>query len=239
MNIFQSWYKHLRRRGAGLKGPLRYQVSRLGGSPNAYLKLCYGGVIHVGAHDGQERFLYSENKLKVIWIEPIPDVYNELQRNIEPYINQKALNALITDRNDETYTLHISSNMGMSSSVFELHHHKDIWPDVHYVDHLVMKSVTLETALDDAAIDLTEYEVLVMDTQGSELMVLKGAENILSCFKYIKTEAADFEIYKNCCTSEQISAYLEPRGFHLIGKDEFARREAGGACFDLLFARNM
>lgn len=239
MNIVKSWYKHLRHRGAGLKGPLRYYVSRLRNSPDAYLKLVYRGIVHVGANIGDERVLYSDNKLKVVWIEPNPEIFDVLKNNIEPYANQKALNALITDRDGETYTLHISSHGGNSSSIFDLHHHKDIWPEVHYLRDISMKSMTLKTALRHAKIDLEEYEVLVMDTQGSELLILKGAEEILSSFNYIKTEAADFEIYKNCCTADQICAFLEPHGFRLIRSDEFARRKGGGACYELLFAHKL
>ena len=220
-----------------MKGPLRYQISRLAGNPDAYLKLCYGGVIHVGANDGQERFCYSENGLKVVWIEAIPEVYEALLRNIAPFPEQRAIQALVTDRNGDTHTLHVSNNRGLSSSIFELHQHKDIWPDVHYVREVVLTSVTLKTALETAGVDLSDYEVLVMDTQGSELMVLKGAEEILPSFKYIKSEAADFEIYKNCATVEQIRAFLEPRRFRLMRQDEFARRDDGGACYELMFAR--
>ena len=39
------------------------------------------------------------------------------------------------------------------------------------------------------------WDALVMDTQEPELLILKGAEPMLSQFKYIKTEAADFESY--------------------------------------------
>jgi 2-O-methyltransferase len=237
--MLRSWYTKLRRWGAGLKGPLRYQISRLANSPDAYLKLCTSGVIHVGANRGHERFLYAENRLKVVWIEPLPEIFDQLRHNIEPYADQRALNALITDRDGDVYTLHISNNAGESSSIFDLHHHKDLWPDVHYVGDIVLTSVTLKTALEEHAISPGEYEVLAIDVQGSELMVLKGAEDILPCFKYIKSEAADFEVYKNGCTADQITAYLETRGFRLMRKDAFARRAAGGACFDLLFARNL
>lgn len=238
MNIFKSLYQRLRRYGAGLKGPLRYQISHLGGSPDAYLKLCRRGVVHVGANDGQERFCYSENKLKVVWVEAIPEVHDKLVRNLETFPDQQAIAGLITDRDGDTHTMHISNNYGLSSSIFDLHQHKDIWPDVHYVREISLQSMTLKTALDSAGVNIAEYEVLVMDTQGSELLVLKGAEEILSYFKYIKSEAADFEIYKGCATAEQIQDFLEPRGFRLIRKDEFARREDGGACYDLLFLRN-
>ena len=238
MNIVKSWYKALRRHAAGWKGPLRYQIARMANSPDAFLKLCYGGVIHVGANDGQERYLYSENKLKVVWVEAIPDMYGNLLRNIEPYPDQKAINALITDRDGESRTMHISNNYGMSSSIFELLDHKDIWPDVHYVHEIQLTTSTLKSALANAKINPNEYDALVMDTQGSELLVLKGAEDLLANFKYIKTEAADFEIYENCATTDQLCSFLEARGFSLVRKDEFARREGGGACFELLFARN-
>ena len=237
MKVLRSCYQRFRRWAAGQKGPLRYRISRLAGSPNAFLKLSYKGVIHVGAHDGQERSLYSVNKLKVVWIEAIPDVFDVLQSRVESFPDQKALNALITDRNGERYTFHVSNNSGMSSSILELHQHKDIWPDVHYVRDISLTSVTLGTALERAGINPAEYDVLVMDTQGSELLVLKGGEDILSSFKYIKTEAADFDIYKGCTTVAELRAFLEPRGFRLIQQVEFARREEGGACFELLFAR--
>ena len=69
----------------------------------------------------------------MFWIEADPEVQKGLLRNIERYSDQKALNALIADRNDDTYT-HISSNKGPSSPVYELHPHQDILPDVHYVE---------------------------------------------------------------------------------------------------------
>lgn len=238
MNIASTWYKSVRRQAAGWKGPLRYQISRLTNNPDAFLKLCYGGVVHVGANYGQERICYSENKLKVVWIEAIPEVYTDLVRNLEPYPDQIAISALVTDRDGDSHTLHISNNFGMSSSIFELRDHKDIWPDVHYVREVTLTSMTLKTALEKAKVNPKDYDVLVMDTQGSELLVLKGADDILANFKFIKTEAADFEIYENCATSDQLCSFLGARGFRLIRKDEFARRENGGACFELLFARD-
>jgi hypothetical protein len=104
------------------------------------------------------------------------------------------------------------------------------------LSEVALKSMTLRT---DAAIDLREFGVLAMGTQGSELLVLNGAEDILPYFKYVKAEAADFEIYSLCCKGEQIYAFLEPRGFSLIGKYEFARREGAGACFERLLARDI
>ena len=44
------------------------------------------GVIHVGANTGQEMELYAKYKLPVVWIEPIPEVFETLKQN--PKINK-------------------------------------------------------------------------------------------------------------------------------------------------------
>jgi FkbM family methyltransferase len=95
--------------------------------PDDFLR-SYSGVIHVGANSGQERTLYAQHGLNVVWIEPIPEVYAALTDNIVGYPRQTAINALITDKDGETYTLHVANNEGASSSILDLHDHRDIWP---------------------------------------------------------------------------------------------------------------
>ncbi len=204
--------------------------------PVDFLRSC-SGVIHVGANSGQERELYARYGLNVVWIEPIPEVYVALADNIVGYPSQTAINALITDKDGETYTLHVANNEGASSSILDLHDHRDIWPDVHYVRDIVVFSATLPAALHRAGVSLRDYDALVMDTQGSELLVLRGAAPMLRGFKWIKTEAADFEAYKGCTTVSELVDYLRPFGFRLHHKDQFATRTAGGAYFDILFKR--
>src|SRR6516225_11709594 len=90
------------------------------------------GVIHVGANDGEERHWYDGYGLKVVWIEPIPDVFERLVENIRDFPDQRAINALITNEDGALCTLHISNNSGHSSSILDLHLHKDIWPEVSF-----------------------------------------------------------------------------------------------------------
>jgi putative component of toxin-antitoxin plasmid stabilization module len=75
------------------------------------------GVIHVGANIGQECQTYAQNNLDVLWIEPIPDIFERLTKNIACYPKQKAVNALVTDKDGEEYAFNISSNYGNSSSI--------------------------------------------------------------------------------------------------------------------------
>ena len=96
---------------------------------------------------------------------------------------------------------------------------------------------TLPSVLARNNFDPKRYNVLVLDTQGSELMILRGAQDLLSGFRYIKTEAADFESYTGCARGDDIIDYLSRFGFRLLRKDIVAHRDAGGTYFDLLFGR--
>ncbi|MGC8170010.1 hypothetical protein, partial [Salmonella enterica] len=78
--------------------------------------------------------------LDVLWIEPIPTVFETLQAYIANYPKQKAVQALITDRDGQEITLHIANNAGASSSIFELGEHKDVWPDVAYSGNITCLS---------------------------------------------------------------------------------------------------
>jgi hypothetical protein len=71
-------------------------------------------------------------------------------------------------------------------------------------------------------IDVSAYDALIVDTQGSELLVLQGSETFLDRIRFVKTEAADFEAYENCATVDSIDQFLSGKGFRLIRKDKFA-----------------
>jgi FkbM family methyltransferase len=146
-------------------------------------------VIHVGANSGQEKDL----GLPVVWIEPLPAAFETLKANIAAYPKQVAIRALLAALDNETHVFRVSNNDGQSSSILDFKYHKDIWPDVHFVDQMILRSVTLQTALASNNIDISAYDALVMDTQDSELLIMQGAGDLLDHFAFIKTEAADFE----------------------------------------------
>ena len=210
-----------------------YNRSRPPADP--FLKSC-SRIVHIGANIGQERELYECYGLSVVWIEPIPAVYQELVRNIKPYPRQRAIQALLTDRPGDMVKFNIASNSGASSSIFDLALHKDIWPEVGYVDQIELRTETLDRVLAMRGIDLP-IDALILDTQGSELLVLKGAEAALRQVSFVKIEAADFEAYKGCATVATIEAFLKKFSFRRVKKTRFARHPSGGGYYDLLFKR--
>jgi FkbM family methyltransferase len=195
------------------------------------------GVIHVGAHTGQERELYAQYGLRVLWIEPLEELFGELQRNIAQLPDQKAVQALVTDRDGEEYSFNVASNAGGSSSILNLKQHADIWPDVTYTRTVAMRGITLPKLLAEHGIDSRAYDALIMDTQGSELLVLRGAASLLAGFKYIRTEVADFEAYESCCQLADIESFLAGHGFSERLRKVIARHPSGGGYYDIVYGR--
>ena len=204
--------------------------------PDRFLRSARG-VVHVGANVGQERGLYDGYGLDVLWIEPIPDVFAALSANIAGFPRQRALERLVTDRDDASYEFHVANNDGQSSSILELKEHRDVWPKVAFTRTITLQSSTLATLFAREKIDASRYDALVMDTQGSELLVLRGAEPLLGGFNFIKTEAPDFEAYAGCAMLEDIERYLGARGYAEVARHRFASRPSGGHYYDVLYAR--
>jgi FkbM family methyltransferase len=195
------------------------------------------GLVHVGAHLGQERDLYSQYGLNVLWIEPLGELFRELEKNIAALPRQRAVQCLVTDRDDVEYPFHVASNDGASSSILELHLHRDIWREITYTRTTTMKSKTLATIFAELGQPRADYDALVMDTQGSELLVLKGAEPLLPQFKYIQTEVADFEAYKGCFQLADIESYLFRRGYRERARKQTAEHPQRGRYYDIVYER--
>lgn len=219
-----------------MRGILRRVIHALKPDPNRFLRNCRS-VIHIGANDGGERDVYARFKLTVLWVEALPDMYQTLTANLSRYPAQKAVNALVTDRDGETYQFHVSNNSGASSSIYDLQEHKQLWPDVAFTKTINLKSTTLPTLLREAGMSAVGFDALILDVQGAELLVIQGAGRVLESLRYIKAEAADFESYRGCCTVATLSQALKEKGFVIRRKNRFAFKEGVGNYYDILFER--
>lgn len=196
-------------------------------------------MIHVGASTGQERGVYDRYGLRALWIEPIPEVFAELERNLAPFPEQRALCRLVTDQDGGEHVLHVASNRGESSSILPLARHQELWPDISFTRDLPLRGVTLATLLREEKIPASDYDALVLDVQGAELLVLRGARELLPGMRFLKLEAADFECYAGNATVRDLEEFLAPLGYSEVLRRPFAKAPDGkGACYDLIFARD-
>jgi FkbM family methyltransferase len=215
---------------------LVYLRNSLTGHPDNFLRNI-SGVVHVGANSGQERDLYRRYGLKVLWVEPIPEVFDTLSSNIKGYPDQRAVQALVTDVDGKEYEFHIANNSGASSSILDFKEHTDIWPGVAYTNNIKLESVTLASLFHTEGIEPGDYQALIMDTQGSELLVLQGGLPVLENFSYIKTEVPDFESYAGCCQLSDISEFMTRHGYEELARKQFAGRKDGGNYYDIVYKK--
>ena len=121
--------------------------------PDLFLKNV-SGVIHIGANTGQEIDQYGQYALAVIWVEPIPEIFRVLKKNIIKYPKQKAFKYLLSDSDDKDIEFKIANNDGQSSSIFDFGQHTKIWPDIYYTKTIHLKSSTLVTLVKREKIDI-------------------------------------------------------------------------------------
>jgi hypothetical protein len=74
-----------------------------------------------------------------------------------------------------------------------------MFPHIAYKGSVTLRGTTLNSIFSAEQVDIRRYDAMVLDTQGSELKILRGAAELLPNFKFVKVEVPDFESYKGCC----------------------------------------
>ena len=198
------------------------------------------GVIHIGANLGQERRYYWLIGVDVLWVEPIREIYERMVDNISRYPRQHALNALVGARDGEKLTLGIATNNGASSSVLPLQDHAVLFPDIQYTEQRQLTTVTLGTLLNTHGIKLEDYQALTLDTEGAELMILRGAGDLLKHFRYIKCEVSDFPARTGTPTTSDLDQLLSGLGFRQLARRSFGMGpNERGTFWDIVWKRVM
>jgi FkbM family methyltransferase len=178
--------------------------------------LAVTGVIHAGAHLGQEAELYRSCGIdEVLWIEANPDRIDELRANVERFGHRVAWACLAATSGDVVVFNVADSasgdNRGMSSSVLPFGAHLQRYPDVRYVSHIELPTSTLDEVVAEHA--ATSSNLLVLDVQGYELHVLHGAAETLRHTDCVYSEINVDELYRGGALLPELGGFLAERGF--------------------------
>jgi FkbM family methyltransferase len=185
------------------------------------------GVIHVGAHYGQENTVYNElNIQNRIFFEPLKDSFEILKSNVsEPHL---LFNFALGSENKKV-TMNVErNNQSQSSSILVPKLHLTQYPSIVFNETEEVNMVRL----DDVNFDSSKYNFIMIDVQGYELEVFKGAEKTLSNIDYIMSEINRDELYENCARIEELEVFLGHFGFKLVEENW-----AGGTWGDGLFIK--
>ena len=169
-----------------------------------------GGVLHIGAHKGQEANFYDAQSASVLWVEAIPEVYEILNKQIASFSNQRAILALLGDENQDSVPFHVSSNDSLSSSIYEFGSELG-FENLSMTRTLYLPMVRLDSILSDA--ESAKFPYWVLDVQGNELDVLKGSGSLLDQCHSIYTEVSTREVYKGGVLFQELKNFLNDKGF--------------------------
>ncbi len=188
------------------------------------------GIIHVGANTGQEAVRYAKSCPDIcVYVEPIGSVFERLQANVSRYPGHIAVQGLCSDVDGELVEFNIANNGGASSSLFPLGEHARLYPEITYTNTETYRTTTLDSLITSRFPD-ARFNLLVVDTQGSELKVLKGATALLRKVDGIFVKICPYPLYDGGCTYLEIDEFLRPFGF-LVNWLHFYRGEWGHAFF--------
>ncbi len=186
------------------------------------------GILHIGAHEGQEAEVYDEIcQGDVVWIEANPELYKRLLRHLENYPRQIGIHALVSDTDGLKMDFNISSNDGQSSSILELGTHSIVHPEVTYVNKIELTS----SRVDMIDYDFDGLDFLNIDLQGAELLALKGMGDLLNQFKYLYLEVNWAELYKGCVLFPDLCIWLKGKGFKAVEWQEAGNTKWGDCLF--------
>jgi FkbM family methyltransferase len=189
------------------------------------------GIIHVGANVGQERPTYVASGAPFcMYIEPITSVFEVLKSNISDIPGHIAVQAVCSDVSGQEITMNIASNAGLSSSILPLGEHQRIFPHVHYEGTEVLVSKTLDEIVEQEGHG-RPFNLLVIDAQGADLKVLRGAHNLLSHLDGIYVEISEMPLYEGGCTVEQITSFLSGYDFRMKWMEIIGRSRTGDAFY--------
>lgn len=176
---------------------------------NKYL-LNISGVIHVGAHYGEEIPDYHALKIaKVHLFEPLKENFQILQKNILKYNKEIEFQSYcFALGNFEGKTkMFLSSNNLESSSILKPEKHLIEHPEVKFLSERKIKIMKLDQ------LNINDSNFLNMDVQGYELEVLKGAKKSLVNIDYIYCEINRSNTYENNAYIDEIDIFLSKYNF--------------------------
>jgi FkbM family methyltransferase len=194
------------------------------------------GIIHVGAHEGMETVAYVRHNVKdVILVEANPFRFSNLTESLNTgrYVTwcspltyshfnaseaeilkgYKAFNYAVSDKEEGTITFNLSNFDGGTDSIFKINEwgRDSSWAPYEHIAEIEVPTTTLDKIVENKS----NYNFLNIDVEGAELVVLRGASEVLKHMDCIMLETQDKIRFEGSCTRQQLIEFLDGYGFEL------------------------
>jgi FkbM family methyltransferase len=188
------------------------------------------GIIHIGAHRGQEIEEYVDNGIQdIIMFEPVSLNFNILEKRMQDVNANITAYQVALGNEEKNVTMYLSDNDLISSSVLRPKVHLQLHPGVGFpgTEEVEMKR------LDSFSEETENFNFINMDVQGYELEVLKGGVETLKHVDYVYCEINRDELYEGNAFVEDLDVFLADYSMERVETDW-----AGTLWGDALYVRN-
>jgi FkbM family methyltransferase len=196
-------------------------------------------ILDIGAANGDTAQYFSRQfpKAPVIGFEPIPEMFHVAQ-------NKNKNRSLVTIRNLALYDsigkkkINITAN-SVSSSINELNAAEiGRQSEIQQGRFSLIEKLEVNTStLDEETKDLKEILLIKIDTQGSELNILKSGIETLKKTHLILIEMNNHELYHNGCQYYEVDAFLRAQQFKLVDMILVFRPDGVSMEYDAIYER--
>jgi FkbM family methyltransferase len=224
--FFTTCYDHLYR-------TVRYIRSHEPGSHESI-------IVDVGASDGGTAAYLRKGfpAHRIVAFEPNPDRAQQLVASAGSIGNILCRNIALGSIK-RTDTLHITENE-LSSSLNPLNEKEFLCLPYSAQQQLRIKQhIQVEVStLDDELKGFSNILLMKLDTQGTELDILRAGVNVLARTRFVLTEMNNHGIYANTCQYYEVDAFLRSQAFRLVDVIVSYHSANGTQEYDALYERS-
>ena len=188
------------------------------------------GIIHIGAHYGEEISEYIRNGIQdIVVFEPLKSNFEILEENLSDFNANISGHQVALGNDEKMVTMYVSDNEQQSSSILKPKLHLENHPTVGFpgVEEVEMKK------LDSYMEETVGFNFINMDVQGYELEVLKGGSETLKHIDYVYCEVNRDEVYEDNAYIEQLDEFIS-----VYNMERVETYWQGGIWGDALYVRN-
>ena len=185
------------------------------------------GVLHVGAHEGEEADTYAKHGwTPVWWVDMLPDKCEILRNRFCSDPSNQVLQGACWDESGVALDLHRAVN-GQSSSLLAPTDHLREHPEVTFEPSAPVFTTRLDALLPDTA----HFDFVNVDVQGAELRALKGLGRHLDHVKWVYAEVNTRPLYEGCCLISDLDDFFHSSGFQRVATKIAGKASWGDALY--------